>query len=104
MDLQELALALLCESRKEQPASHGEDRMRIVVLNHGWVYVGRVSVCNSFVSIKDAKNLRYWGTASGLGQLAKDGPTDKTKMDDYGFVRAPLSSVNHMIDCEAGKW
>ena len=76
----------------------------IVVLDRGFVYVGNVEHNGAWCVITGARNIRYWGTERGLGQLAIDGPTDKTKLDDVGTVRVPAHAVVHLIDTEAELW
>ena len=76
----------------------------IVVVDKGFVYVGTVSHDGDWCVIVDAKNIRYWGTQKGLGELALSGPTDKTKLDSVGTVRVPARSVVSLIDTEASKW
>lgn len=61
----------------------------IVVCDRGFVYVGDVRMDDSFAIISNARNIRYWGTERGLGQLALEGPTDKTRLDAVGIVRVP---------------
>ena len=78
--------------------------MAIVVLDRNFVYVGDVTVEGEWCIIANAKNIRYWGTTNGLGQLAQGGPTDKTKLDVVGTVRAPMRAVIHIIDTESAKW
>lgn len=68
-----------------QPVEIGEKR--IIVADRGWVFVGScVDNADGTVTINNAKNIRRWGTAKGLGQLAT-GPTSDTIADDYGTVR-----------------
>lgn len=69
---------------------------QIVVLDRGFVYVGKVSIDGDFVNITGAKNIRYWGTKNGLGEL-RDGPLKETKLDDIGEVIAPMKSVIHFV-------
>lgn len=76
----------------------------IVVLDRGFVYVGAVAHDGDWCVITDARNIRYWGTERGLGQLALEGPTDKTKLDAVGTVRAPARAVISILDTEASKW
>jgi hypothetical protein len=76
----------------------------IAVLDRGFVYVGNLSVSDEWCIITDAKNIRYWGTTEGLGELALNGPTSKTKLDNVGTVRAPKKALIHIIDSEATKW
>jgi len=73
--------------------------IQIVVAQRGWVFAGRVSVEGDDVVIRDAKNIRVWGTTKGLGELRK-GPLSSTKYDDYGTVRMPALSVVSRIDAE----
>jgi hypothetical protein len=75
---------------------------QIVVLDRGFVYVGKVTISGDFVLIEDAKNLRVWGTTKGLGEL-RDGPTGKTVTDDAGTVRAPLRALISLIEV-GGRW
>jgi len=75
----------------------------IVVLDRGFVYVGRVTVDGDWCLIADAKNIRVWGTTKGLGELV-NGPTKDTKLDTVGNVRAPLRAVISIIDAKAEAW
>jgi hypothetical protein len=75
----------------------------IVVLDRGFVYVGNVTVDGDWCLIANAKNIRYWGTKNGLGELV-NGPTKDTKLDAVGNVRAPLRAVISILDVVAEKW
>jgi hypothetical protein len=77
---------------------------QIAVLDRGFVYVGLCAVADGMLTITKAQNVRRWGTSAGLGQLAQSGPTGSTKLDAAGTVRAPLSSVMHLIDCAPAAW
>lgn len=77
--------------------------IKIVVLDRGFVYVGRVSIEGDFVNIASAANIRVWGTTKGLGELV-GGPTANTKLDKVGHVRAPLRALISLIDVEQSKW
>jgi len=69
-------------------------KKQIIIAQRGWVFVGEVTNTAEEVVIEKARNIRRWGTANGLGQLAKEGPTSNTVLDDYGTVRLhPLSIV-----------
>ncbi len=76
----------------------------IVVADRGFVFAGDVNISDDWCIITDCKNVRRWGTTGGLGELAEKGPLENTKLDDYGTVRIPMSSVVCMIDSEASKW
>lgn len=76
-----------------------EVKTQLVVLDRGFVYVGKPTISGDMVTITDARNVRRWGTTKGLGQLV-DGPTDITELDDVGVVTAPMRAVIHMIQCK----
>jgi hypothetical protein len=71
---------------------------QIVVLERGFVYVGKVKVDGDWVTIENARNIRRWGTTKGLGELA-GGPTKETKLDEAGTVQAPMRSVIQFVQC-----
>lgn len=71
----------------------------IVVLDRGFVYVGDVHISGDFLQITNAKNIRYWGTKNGLGEL-RDGPRPETKLDVVGDVIAPLRALIHLVPCK----
>lgn len=76
----------------------------IVVLDHGFVYVGQLTTDDKFLTIVDAQNIRRWGTTKGLGQLALDGPQPNTVLDNCGTVRALIGELKHWIFCEVSAW
>jgi hypothetical protein len=80
----------------------------IVVLDRGFVYVGTTTIegncCVICCVIENARNIRVWGTTRGLGELALNGPTSKTKLDLVGTVRAHVQAVLHTIDTEEERW
>jgi hypothetical protein len=78
----------------------------IVVLDRGFVYVGDVTVSEdkSELTITSCRNIRYWGTTEGLGQLAREGPTSSTKLDRTTTVRAPMRAVIHRLDTDETLW
>ncbi len=77
--------------------------LAIVVLDRGFVYVGKVTIEGDWCVIESAKNIRIWGTTQGLGELV-NGPTKNTKLDQVGTVRSPMRAVISVIDVDAGKW
>ena len=81
--------------------NHG---LQIVILDRGFVFVGDVSEDGVWLLIKNARNIRRWGTSKGLGELAKNGPLADTKIDDAGTVRAPMRAVIGLLQCEAASW
>jgi hypothetical protein len=77
---------------------------QIAVLDRGFVYVGLCRVEDGVLVITRARNVRRWGTSAGLGELAAKGARQDTKLDTSGTVRAPLTSVIHLIDCAPAAW
>lgn len=84
-----------------QDATKGD--IKIVVLDRGFVYCGRVEIDGDFVYIRNAKNIRVWGTTRGLGELV-NGPTSSTKLDPVGVVAAPVRALISLIDVDQTKW
>jgi hypothetical protein len=75
----------------------------IAVLDRGFVYVGNVTIEDDWCVLRNAKNIRVWGTTKGLGELV-NGPTPNTKLDPVGVVRVPMRAVISLIDVDASKW
>ncbi len=70
---------------KVSPVDIGEKR--IIVADRGWVFVGDCTENDDgSVTIRNALNIRRWGTSKGLGELV-NGPLTETKTDDYGTVK-----------------
>lgn len=78
--------------------------IQIVIAQRGWVFVGEVSEEGDKVLIKKAKNIRRWGTTKGLGQIAMDGPTEHTVLDEVGTVTLHVLTIVARIDCDGDKW
>ena len=76
----------------------------IVVADRGFVYVGDVVHDGAWCVVTNARNIRYWGTKNGFGELALEGPKDETTLDAVGTVRIPGHAVISVIDTEASKW
>ena len=92
--IEELA-SLLSAKSTPQTQDLGQN---IVVLDRGFVYVGHVVIDGDFATITNAKNIRYWGTKKGLGELVK-GPLAETVLDDIGTIKAPMRAVMHFVPC-----
>lgn len=79
--------------------------IRIVILQRGWVVVGRYSQKGEECTLEGAKVVRRWGTSKGLGELAAGGPIEgKTVLDPAPTVRFHALTVVASIACEASKW
>lgn len=78
--------------------------LQIAVLERGFVYVGECESSEKSLTIKNARNIRRWGTERGLGELALEGPKANTRLDRTGDIFVPIGSVVHVIDCNAAAW
>jgi hypothetical protein len=78
--------------------------LQIVIAQRGWVFVGDVTADGDNVRIDNAKCVRRWGTKTGLGEIALNGPTPNTVLDDCGTVRMHVLAIVASIDCKAEKW
>jgi len=77
--------------------------MKIYFLDNGFAYIGTGYLVNSKIygkslRIKNALNLRVWGTTNkGLGVLAIEGKQKETIVDFCGIVDVPIGRVFHVI-------
>jgi hypothetical protein len=85
-------------------AAKTKSMTQIVVADRGFVYVGLVTMEGDFCVIREARNIRYWGTSKGLGQLALEGPNSNTKLDTIGTVRVPVRALISLVDTESKLW
>lgn len=68
--------------------------IKIVILQRGWVFIGRWSQEGDVCALDNAYSIRVWGTNAGLGQLALEGRQSSTKLDKAGRVEFhPLTIV-----------
>ena len=79
--------------------------IKIVILQRGWIIVGRFERVGSDCTVHNASVIRNWGTTNGLGEIAKGGPTGSTKLDKcHGVVQFDYLTVVASIDCEEKEW
>ena len=79
---------------KYAPVGVSEGDVKIVLLQRGWVMVGRFERKGSDCKLSNASVIRNWGTTKGLGEIAEDGPTSSTKLDPtYGTVEFDYLTV-----------
>lgn len=97
MEISIKELAEILSGKQNKPAE--DIGQNIVVMDRGFVYVGNVTIDGDFAVITDAKNIRYWGTKNGLGELV-NGPKPETKLDPIGTVKAPMRAVIHFVPCK----
>lgn len=79
--------------------------IKIVVLQRGWVMVGRLERDGSECKLHNASVIRNWGTTKGLGEIAAGGPTSSTKLDPTsGVVEFDYLTVVATIACNKAVW
>lgn len=90
------------EGSQKSPNYTGD--IKIVVLQRGWVYIGRFSRNGNDCKLENAYNIRTWGTTKGLPELV-NGPTNNTKLDKCeGIVEFDWLTVIHTITANPSKW
>lgn len=78
---------------------------QIVILQRGWIFVGKLSKNGSNMKLTNAATIRTWGTSKGLGEIADNGPTSSTKLDEIkNEVTFHELTVIAMVRCEDSKW
>lgn len=102
MKLQE-AIATIAQAAKQLDEPKSSADIKIVVLDRGFVYVGCATIEGEFIVIRNAHNIRVWGTRKGLGELV-NGPTKSTTLDVVGTIKAPLRALISIIDTKEGAW
>lgn len=78
-------------------------KIKIVVMERGFVYVGRVDDVDDPVTIRNARALIRWGTNNHLGQLV-NGPLPNTKLGASCTVRCFLRQIIHAIEVNQDAW
>ena len=78
--------------------------IKIVVLQRGWVYIGRFERNGNDCKLHNAYCIRMWGTTKGLPELV-NGATATTKLDKCeGVVEFDWLTVVHTISVKEEKW
>lgn len=90
---------LLAEPAPKVQHSYGTIH-KIVICQRGFVFAGAVTTEDDYIVIRDAVNIRRWGTTKGLGELAERGSLENTKADPAGTVRVHSLAVVAMLDCK----
>ena len=82
---------------------HSVDGTCIVAADRGFVWVGDVERIGDYLLLRNAKNIRRWGTTRGIGELV-NGPTPSTVTDEQGEVVIPWQAVIHITRCAPNCW
>lgn len=69
-------------------AIHNQEEIKgdykIVILQRGWVMIGKLEKNGTDCKLHHASVIRNWGTTKGLGELAMEGKKDCTNLDKCG--------------------
>lgn len=79
-------------------------KKQILVLQRGWVIVGDVTKKGDYLTVTNCSIIRVWGTTEGLGEIALNGPTAKTKLDPCGDITVHVLTTVMVMDINAEKW
>lgn len=85
-------------------------KIQIVVLQRGWIAVGRLSQTKDQCTLTDAFIVRRWGTENGLGELAANGPLPSTApngpttLDKSPDIRFHEMTAVLRMDVDESKW
>lgn len=78
--------------------------IKIVVLQRGWVYIGRFERTGNDCKLHNSYCIRTWGTTNGLQELV-NGATSSTKLDKCdGVVEFDWLTVVHTITVNKESW
>ena len=93
-----------CPKGTEQKSPNYQCPIKIVVLQRGWVYIGRFSQTGSQCKLNNAYGIQTWGTTNGLPELV-NGATSATKLNKCdGEVTFHELSVLFTIDVKESAW
>ena len=90
--------------RKDSVKNEASGPIKIVILQRGWVMVGRFSQINSQCRLDNAAVIRKWGSTKGLGEIADNGPTASTVLDKTPPVEFHEQTVIATIQCREERW
>jgi hypothetical protein len=77
----------------------------ILVLQRGWVLVGKYRKDGVYDTLTEGKVVRRWGTTQGLGEIAKNGPLETTVLDPMPYgARAHELAVVMIVPCNPEAW
>ena len=78
--------------------------IKICVLERSWILVGELEKDGDFYFLRKGAFIRRWGTKTGLGEIAKNGPTSETILDKTETVKFHENQLIFTISCVEDKW
>ena len=90
-------------SKKDTNVEHSGE-WKVIILQRGWVIVGKMEREGSQCKVHNASVVRNWGTTKGLGELV-NGPTESTKLDPcHGVVEFDYLTMIASIAVNGELW
>jgi len=77
--------------------------IKIVVIQRGFIYVGRLEETEDGITIRGARSLIRWGSSQHLGELV-NGPLENTKLGASCTVLVRDPQIVHMIEVDQDGW
>lgn len=102
-ELKQIAAIVGCSTKTKHQLEVGGD-VRIVILQRGWVVVGRYFRKGQQCKVKNGFVIRKWGTTEGLPELAFKGPLTNTVLDKSPDIEFHQLTEIANIKCEEQKW
>ena len=79
--------------------------IKIVILQRGWIMVGRFERNGSDCKLHNSYTIRKWGTTKGLCELAEKGKLNDTVLDkNNGVVEFDYLTIVASIGCSEEVW
>ena len=88
----------------ENTVIDNDNKTKIVILNRGWVAIGKFARKGDMCKLTDAYIIRQWGTSKGLGQLAIEGEQENTKLDKCSDMDFHILTTVAILDVDESKW
>lgn len=89
---------------KESATEPKNSNIKIVILQRGWVFIGRWSEDGDKCALDNAYVIRRWGTTDGLGELALGGKNSDTKLDKAGRVEFHRLTIVATLNAKEELW
>lgn len=59
---------------------------------------------DGWIKLESSYVVRKWGTTKGLGEIAQNGPTQDSVLDECPPMEIPVSAIINTIECDAKAW
>ena len=76
----------------------------IVILQRGWVMVGKLQKKGEYFKLLEGQVIRRWGTSNGLGELAIKGKLRETILEPTPETSFHELTMIGAIKCDPKKW